>query len=196
MSQIQNYVHIYDLKPTEPLFDIVNDKRSPNDEQTWTIEELEADIRKNGILLMIQIDSEGNILNGNGRYHIAMKLFLEGDMRFEYIAVELARMSGKFVINFEDEPTAKLAAEVFSKVLMVHYEVIPSETKFQEYPIDKINPRQLDRHKYVTDYSWETFKLKTPKGWAVLYQKKVREPPKISFEPEMLGKLMEEKAVD
>ncbi|KKL65394.1 hypothetical protein LCGC14_2155410 [marine sediment metagenome] len=171
---IQSYVHIYDLKPTEPLFDVMEDNRSPDSIEVWTKEGLEESIREHGVKYMIHCDSEGNIINGNARYWVCRKLFLEGDMRFEYMAVELAEMSGKFVINFEEQPDVPIAAKVFQRVLATKYTIIPNATGFQEYAIDSKNERQLDRFKFVMNRRWNTYPLKTKKSWAVLYKRRVR----------------------
>ena len=164
-----------DLKPTEPIFDIIHDGRNPDRTEVWTREEITADIKKNGIKYMLQIDSEGNILNGNERYWIARKLFLEGDMRFEYLPVELSEMSGKFILHFEDEPTNEVAREMFGKVLSTMYEVIPTAKGFQDYAIDDQNDRRLDRAKYVVGRRWQPYTIRSKDGWGVLFHKKVRE---------------------
>ena len=171
---IQSYVHIYDLKPTEPLFDVMEDNRSANSVEVWTKEGLAESIEEHGIKYMLHIDSEGNIINGNARYWTAREKFLAGDMRFEYIAVELAEMSGRFVINFAEQPDVPIAAKIFQKVLATKYTVIPNATGFQEYAIDSKNDRQLDRFKFVMNRGWNIYPLKTKKAWAVLYRRRLR----------------------
>lgn len=173
---IQACVHICDLKPTETLWDMVEDERSADSPEGWTKEELEADIRKNGIRFMLHIDSDGNIFNGNARYWIVRKLYLEGDMRFMYIPVEIREMTGTFVINFEEKPSIPLAKGVLTQVLMTKYLVIPQATKFQDYAVETTNDRELDRYKYVMDRHWELYHIKTKDGdHAVLYKKRVKE---------------------
>lgn len=172
---IQAFVNIYDLKPTETLWDFIEDKRSPGAPEGWSKEELEADIRKHGILFMLHIDSDGNIFNGNARYWIARKLLEEGDTRFQYLPVEIREMTGTFVINFEEKPSIPLAKGVLTQVLMTKYLVIPEETKFKDYAIDSTNDRELDRYKYVMGRKWELYTIKTADGYAVLYKQKKRD---------------------
>lgn len=171
---IQAVVNIYDLKPTETLWDMVEDERSADSQVGWTKEELEADIRKNGILFMLHVDSDGNIYNGNARYWIARKLLLEGDLRFQYLPVEIREMTGTFVINFEEKPAISLAKGVLTQVLMTKYLVIPQATKFQDYAVDSANDRDLDRYKYVMGRHWDVYQIETKDGFAVLYKTKTK----------------------
>lgn len=181
---IQALVNIYDLKPTETLWDRIEDRRTPDSPDGWTKEELKADIRKNGIRFMLHIDSDGNIMNGNARYwclrQLIQECFAEGDLggveRFKYVPVEIREMTGTFVLNFEEKPSIPLAKGVLSQVLMTKYLVIPQATKFQDYAVDSTNDRDLDRYKYVMGRHWELYNIETKDGgFAVLYKTKTKQ---------------------
>ena len=165
---VQLYVNIYDLQPIEPFFDIDDTKPSGDGDRKWTKESLLEDIRKNGIKHQLKIDRFGNILNGNGRYHAAVILFLEGDERFRYLPVELVRVAGVVYIEFDFQPSHTEAGITLAKIIKGKHDVVPSKTEFEDYAICKEHPKAYQRGIDRGDDNWKLFNYKYQDKWITI----------------------------
>ncbi len=182
MNEVQLYMNIYDMKPHEPLWEVIEDKTDPP--ELWYKEDLINDIRENGFKNQINVDPDGNIRNGNARYWVArMLLEEENDMRFLYLPVhrgyaagmhyqyfqmridpELKKQASKEVIKkIYDESVDKVTLEMFQKHMNIKEEVIPSKTEFIEYELDEDNHIFLKRHWEQSSGEYTSFIMQHPK---------------------------------
>lgn len=101
--QIQGHCHINDFIPTEDTrkWKKILDKHQPP--VNYTMKQLRKSIKRHGIKDQIRIKADGKILNGNARYWIAREYYEAGDMRFEYLPVEIEHFAGIIMIDLGTE---------------------------------------------------------------------------------------------
>ncbi len=190
MKKRQLYMNIYDILPTEPLWDVIDDKQDPP--ETWTKEDLLKSLREDGFKFSLNVDPDGNIRNGNARYWCARRLLEEElDERFRFLPVQQNYAAGEyhapFRIVFEkkvtlpkkgesleerdnrlrtigDKELQRVTKMMFADFMLLKQPFIDSETEFKEYPIDKENPTFLMRHWDQTVGTYSSFVFKHPEG--------------------------------
>jgi hypothetical protein len=108
---VQLYVHISDVLPTEPAIMPLPEKFNDPDEAKLAENNMDTiptwidDIKVNGIKYALSIDGRGTIRDGNGRYWTARELGIE------YLPISfrfLTRRKGLY----PKEPVKKLAPEI------------------------------------------------------------------------------------
>ena len=159
MPKVQTYMSIYDIKPTESFWDVVDDTSLyTEDAKKWTKEELIDDIRQNGLKYQLNVDPFGNIKNGNMRYWCARWLLEnENDQRFLFLPVQRNYACGAFYKEFQlvvkentgtDPPTQEEMDKIGDKLAIdihkywVNYTrelTIDSKDKFAVFDIDPID---------------------------------------------------------
>jgi len=129
---IQTYVSIFDLIPTEPLWDKIDDQRIPSD--SYTKEELYESIKEKGLKYQFRVDSNGKILDGNARYWTCRRLIEEGDTRFLFVPIEIDMCHGVIIINYD---TIVSDLDILKNRWFDHIDtknpVIPGEKEFKKY---------------------------------------------------------------
>jgi hypothetical protein len=167
-TQVKNkqlFMNIYDIIPTEPWWDVIEDKHDPP--ETWYKEDLLNDIRENGFSYQLNVDPNGTIRNGNGRYWAARQLLEdEHDERFRYLPVQRNFATGLYHHPFKieiaddikksapadviqkiyDESIQQLTLKMFTDFQMLKDKSLPVATQFEEYPIDPEDPVFLKTH--------------------------------------------------
>jgi hypothetical protein len=171
-------MNIYDIKPTEPLWEVIEDNQEPK--EIWFADDLKDSIRKEGFKYALNVSADGNIRNGNARYWCARQLLEEEeDQRFLYLPVEKGYAAGIYMKQFQIEmdklPKEERTTETMNKIIdevtleiFKHYmniksEVIPSETEFKDYEIDPDDPIFLKRHWEQSVGEYVSFVEKHPK---------------------------------
>ena len=171
-NDVQLYMCIYDIKPTESFWDTVDDtKLYTHDAKLWTKEELIDDIRANGIKYQLNIDPEGNVKNGNMRYWCARYLLeKENDQRFLYLPVQRNYAAGAFYQEFQLRAPKNVSQQQIDKIadelaLSIHRQwvnqtrelTIKSNTNFPITKIDPIDEFRLQHFWDVQRNVWALF---------------------------------------
>lgn len=151
MAQV--FMNIYDLTPTETLWNVIDDRKLYKDGKLWLKDDLIIDIKKNGILFSLNVDPEGFIKNGNARYWIARLLLLEGDKRFLYLPVQRNYAAGAFVreivikkypgMKVTDENVKRLMNDITGKIAKhwINYIKDPIEVSKKTFTDFKTDPK-------------------------------------------------------
>jgi hypothetical protein len=156
---------IYDIIPTEPLWEVIDDKLDPP--ETWYQDDLINSIREEGFRYSLNVDPNGLIRNGNARYWVARKLLEEeNDQRFRYLPVQQNFVSGYYHVPFKLEFSKELVAamtteekekmyydtmsdltlKMFKEFQETKQLLIPSKTEFEEYEQAPDDPIFLTTH--------------------------------------------------
>lgn len=149
---VQTSLHIFDITPSEAYWEEVDDYCHPR--TFYTREGLYDSIKKNGLHYQLKVDQFGNIINGNMRWWTCLRLFLEGDMRFEYLPVEFNYYAGYFPLDLEvfdtafklnltvgmaDIETKKILHDMLVKAKNTNKAIIPHKSyKEHDIPMDKV----------------------------------------------------------
>lgn len=147
---VQTYLHINDITPSEAYWEEVDDKCYPP--SYFTREQLYQDIKKHGLCFQLKVDRFGNVINGNMRYWTCLRLFLEGDTRFEFLPVEFNFYAGFFpldqfdnafkinlTLGIADNEKAEQLREYLIKAKITSQPVIKrKELKDYDIPMDKV----------------------------------------------------------
>jgi len=171
-------MHIYDIKPTETFWDEVDDRNLyKEDAKLWSKKELIDDIRKNGLKYQLNVDSEGNIKNGNMRYWCMRYLFeVENDKRFEYPPVQRNWAAGCFwkEISFTTKHNYNMEqmhtiCDDMGQQITEHWInqtrdlVIPHAETFPNIVTDPINNRRTENYWAVQRSMWARYYFPQPK---------------------------------
>ena len=172
----QLFMNIYDITPTEPLWEVIDDKLEPK--ETWFKEDLIDSIRKEGFRYQLNVDPNGYIRNGNARYWVArMLLETEHDERFRFLPIQRHFATGFYHLPFKlefakdivesstkeeiqqmyDETMNKLTREMFSDFQKFKQLTIPSQTEFKEYTQNEGDPIFLTTHYERTTGDYVSF---------------------------------------
>ena len=167
---------IYDIIPTEPLWEVIDDKLPPA--ETWFKDELIDSIRKEGFRYSLNVDPNGLIRNGNARYWVARHLLEEeNDQRFRYLPVQQNFVSGYYHVPFKLEFTkelidkmtkeekekmyyetmSELTLNMFKEFQHTKQLLIPSKTEFEEYEQAEDDPIFLKTHYERTTGDYVSF---------------------------------------
>ena len=139
---IQLYMHIHDLKPFEiPDWEVQLDEAIPG----WggTVRDQIKDIQKHGIKMALKVSPEGFIEYGNTRYWIARKLYEEGDIRFEYLPVQIDTFAGIKIVEVDTLPNRKQCLELANVALRERHAVVPPATTLKKYFRMETHPRRV-----------------------------------------------------
>lgn len=172
----QLFMDIYDITPTEPLWEVIDDKLDPP--ETWFQDDLINSIREEGFRYSLNVDPNGLIRNGNARYWVARKLLEEeNDERFRYLPVQQNFASGMYHVPFKlefgkdfietlsKEEKEKLYYDTMSKLTLNMFKdfqhtkqaVFPSKTEFIEYTQHDDDPIFLTTHYERTTGDYVSF---------------------------------------
>jgi hypothetical protein len=170
-------MNIYDLKPTETFWEEVDDRNLYKDDaQLWSKKELIDDIRKNGIKYALNVDSEGNIKNGNMRYWVARYLYEEeGLEHFKYIPVQRNWVAGCFwkeisftVDNHYSEDQMHTVMNDLAQQITEYWInqtrdlTIPSRTSWPDIKTCPINKKRTEHYWNVQRNIWNRYYFPQP----------------------------------
>jgi len=176
-------MNIYDITPVEPLWDVIDDRTLYEDGKEWFKQDLIDDIRAKGFVYQLNIDAEGYIKNGNGRYAVARYLLeKENDERFRYLPVQRNFATGFFfdeiLLQTEIELTPEQENEAMEMILsqkakywveQVREKVIPSRTEFVESIIDPENDVFYMKHWERNKNEWALISHPSPLNSTTTY---------------------------
>ena len=172
----QLFMNIYDITPTEPLWEVIDDKQEPK--ETWFKEDLINSIRDEGFRYQLNVDPNGYIRNGNARYWIArMLLEKEHDERFRFLPIQRHFATGLYHLPFKlqfakdivesstkeeiqqlyDKTMTDLTLEMFSNFQKTKQLTIPSQTEFKDYTQKDGDPIFLTTHYERTTGDYVSF---------------------------------------
>ncbi len=170
---VQVHMNIYDLIPTETLWEVIDDRKLYKDGKKWYKDDLINDIEKNGILHSLNVDPNGFIKNGNGRYWSGRYLLeKKHDERFRFLPVQRNYAAGAFVteIMIRSPPGVKRTPENVTKIMnditskiaknWINYIRDPIESSKTEFTDFEVDPED---HKFLLDH-WKQNLNK----WAIL----------------------------
>ena len=133
---IQIWIHIKDLQPTEKTSENTYKPDSGLTKEGWTRESITKSIADKGHpTYALNVDSKGNIENGNERYWVCRELYEAGDKRFEYLPVNVITFSGMIALPNGKAPMSKVAISRSPHLDDSHIETIPVSKFFHELPI-------------------------------------------------------------
>lgn len=177
-DDVQLFMNIYDIKPTESFWDKVDDRKLyKEDARLWQKQELIDNIREHGIKYQLNVDEEGNIKNGNMRYWVARYLLEEEhDQRFLYLPVQRNYASGAFYKEFGmvikdphvtqeeiDKIGDKIAIDIHDKWINYTRELtLPSREKFAVLEIDPIDEFRMKNFWDQQRNIWQVFLQPSP----------------------------------
>lgn len=176
---VQVYMNIYDIHPAETFWDEVDDRKLYKDDaQLWQKQELIDDIRKNGIKYQLNVDSHGNIKNGNMRYWVSRYLLeVEGDERFRFLPVQRNWAAGVFWKEVKFTTTKEYSEEQMHTVMndianqittnwinLTRELTIRSNTDFPYVETDPINKRRTVHYWQVQRNTWNRYYFPQPKN--------------------------------
>lgn len=200
-TKVQTRLHIFDITPSEAYWDEVDDHCSPR--SFYTKEGLYDSIKKEGLHFQLKVDRFGNVINGNMRWWTCLRLFLEGDMRFEYLPVEFNFYAGYFPLDKEefttafklnltigkaDRETKKVLHDMLVTAKNTLQPVIPTKT-YQEYdiPMEKVGGYRV---------AWRVDQvMRADQGVLKVFDKKIFDTPEI-FNPMVLTKKQKEMVIN
>ena len=183
MSEVQLYMNIYDIIPTEPFWELLDDTFLYQDGRQWTKQELIDSIRKDGLHHQLNVDKEGYVKNGNMRYHCCKYLFEEeGDERFRFLPVQRNYATGLFCkevfVQTEEQLTLEEQNKIMERILtdISHYwveqvreDTIPSKTEFEEGTIDPHNDIFYEAHWATNKNDWALLSQPNPLNYKTIF---------------------------